>query len=65
MSDFAPILVLIALALVWEWQGYRSASPANRWFAAALYAASALVWFWMASRPDLPRPGNWMDDIFR
>lgn len=65
MRDFAPVVVLIVLALVSEWKGYKSAAPVNRWFAAALYTTSILIWVWMTSRPDLPRPGNWMDGIFR
>lgn len=65
MTDIATIVVLIAVALVSEWKSYRSAASANRWFAAALYAASALIWLWMTIRPDLPRPGNWMDGVFR
>ena len=65
MKDFAPVVVLIVLALVSEWKGYKSAATANRWFAAALYTASILIWVWMTSRPDLPRPGNWIDGIFR
>lgn len=65
MTDVAPIVMMIAVALVSEWKGYRSAASANRWFAAVLYAASILIWLWMTSRPDLPRPGRWMDGIFR
>lgn len=65
MKDFAPVVVLIAFALVSEWKEYKSASAANRWFAGALYTASILIWVWMMSRPDPPRPGNWMDGIFR
>jgi|GEM_PF-2433505 len=65
MTDTGAIFVFIAIALVSEWKNYKSAASANRWFAAALYITSAIIWLWMASRHDLPRPGNWMDDIFR
>ncbi len=65
MNDAAPMLVLIAVAVASEWKNYRTASSADRWFAAALYAGAAAIWLWMAGSPDLPRPGNWLDTMFR
>ncbi|HZG87737.1 hypothetical protein [Paenibacillus sp.] len=60
----APIFVLAAAAVAWEWKLYRRGSRTDRWAVFLFYAASCALWWWITRDARIPRPADWIDSIW-